>query len=424
MNRPSVNPNENDIRMRNSRAGGSHSQPGDTPPSSPAQTDDRASRACCFCCLTVKNGTGKPDRSGTKVAEPVNEEPLTIEEIRSWAESFDKLMKKPTGRKVFREFLRSEYSEENMLFWLACEELKQESSSEGVEEKARLIYEDYISILSPKEVSLDSRVREVINRNMVDPTPHTFDEAQLQIYTLMHRDSYPRFLNSQIYKKLIQQYSWSRYIIYVYIDYENTTRLVACTAMGKFYVCYECSVVQMTDMMWRPLRWRQCCDSVVIYGHQCFRWKLEAVSCITRQSIAFSHLKLILWCHLLRKRAKSDAWFPRLQSSPIEDESGGVRYSLVWMATDTVFSLLGLDAMFQRSYENSVHDLLLMENHVKRLCYFTNMDNFLRTFLLVWQKEIYEFQFFVGRVYVVCVNFILPYLLFIIFKNQKQAKRE
>ena len=40
-----------------------------------------------------------------------------------------------------------------MLFWLACEELKQEQNPEGVEEKARLIYEDYISILSPKEVS-------------------------------------------------------------------------------------------------------------------------------------------------------------------------------------------------------------------------------------------------------------------------------
>ncbi len=57
-----------------------------------------------------------------------------------------------TGRKVFREFLRSEYSEENMLFWLACEELKKEENPELVEEKARLIYEDYISILSPKEV--------------------------------------------------------------------------------------------------------------------------------------------------------------------------------------------------------------------------------------------------------------------------------
>jgi len=53
---------------------------------------------------------------------------------------------------VFREFLRSEYSEENMLFWLACEELKKEENPEVVEEKARLIYEDYISILSPKEV--------------------------------------------------------------------------------------------------------------------------------------------------------------------------------------------------------------------------------------------------------------------------------
>lgn len=60
------------------------------------------------------------------------------------------------GRKLFREFLRSEYSEENMLFWLACEELKTENNPELVEEKARLIYEDYISILSPKEVGEDA----------------------------------------------------------------------------------------------------------------------------------------------------------------------------------------------------------------------------------------------------------------------------
>lgn len=37
---------------------------------------------------------------------------------------------------------------------------------------------------------------------MMNPTPHTFDEAQVQIYTLMHRDSYPRFVNSQMFKKL------------------------------------------------------------------------------------------------------------------------------------------------------------------------------------------------------------------------------
>ena len=56
------------------------------------------------------------------------------------------------------------------------------------------------------QVSLDSRVREIINRNMVEPTPNTFDDAQLQIYTLMHRDSYPRFLNSQLFKTIMAQH--------------------------------------------------------------------------------------------------------------------------------------------------------------------------------------------------------------------------
>lgn len=65
------------------------------------------------------------------------------------------------GRKIFRDFLRCEYSEENILFWLACEELKQETNPEAIEEKARYIYEDYISILSPKEVYVDNWTKEI-----------------------------------------------------------------------------------------------------------------------------------------------------------------------------------------------------------------------------------------------------------------------
>ncbi|XP_055312054.1 regulator of G-protein signaling 17 isoform X2 [Sitodiplosis mosellana] len=162
---------------------------------------------CCSCsCAALKNA----EDNGPTRRDPASSELLcdgeqpTLEEIRSWGKSFDKLMRSPAGRKVFRDFLRCEYSEENILFWLACEELKVETNAEKIEEKARFIYEDYISILSPKEVSLDSRVREIVNRNMVEPTPHTFDEAQLQIYTLMHRDSYPRFVNSPLFKAIAQ----------------------------------------------------------------------------------------------------------------------------------------------------------------------------------------------------------------------------
>ena len=57
------------------------------------------------------------------------------------------------GRKVFRSFLRCEYSEENILFWLACEELRKERNNDRVEERARMIYEEYVSILSPREVN-------------------------------------------------------------------------------------------------------------------------------------------------------------------------------------------------------------------------------------------------------------------------------
>ncbi|XP_036891267.1 regulator of G-protein signaling 20 isoform X1 [Sturnira hondurensis] len=181
---------------------------------------NRGSNACCFCwccccscsCLTVRNQGQTPRTASHELRRddiPNHEESTTptLEEVSSWAQSFDKLMLTPAGRNAFREFLRTEFSEENMLFWMACEELKKEANKSIIEEKARIIYEDYISILSPKEVSLDSRVREVINKNMVQPSQHIFSDAQLQIYTLMHRDSYPRFMNSAVYKDLLQSLS-------------------------------------------------------------------------------------------------------------------------------------------------------------------------------------------------------------------------
>ncbi|CAK9293776.1 unnamed protein product [Gordionus sp. m RMFG-2023] len=188
-----------------------------SPTSGDNRKTERADKKCCFCwcgcCKCSWLPTQNERKSSIKKRESKHEsivlteaEPITYDEVRTWGTSFERVMKTPNGRATFRDFLKHEYSEENMLFYLACEELKKEKSQEAIEEKARLIYEDYISILSPKEVSLDSRVREIINQKMVDPTKDTFEEAQLQIYTLMHRDSYPRFLNSVFYKKLLDQY--------------------------------------------------------------------------------------------------------------------------------------------------------------------------------------------------------------------------
>ncbi|XP_063156033.1 regulator of G-protein signaling 20 [Candoia aspera] len=182
--------------------------------------ETRGSNACCFCwccccscsCLTVRNQDERTRAAAHEIRSemiPYCEESSvpTLEEVSTWSQSFDKLMRTPAGRNAFREFLRTEFSEENMLFWLACEELKKESNKNIIEEKVRRIYEDYVSILSPREVSLDSRVRGIINRNMLEPSKHTFDDAQLQVYMLMLRDSYPRFMNSAIYKDLVESLS-------------------------------------------------------------------------------------------------------------------------------------------------------------------------------------------------------------------------
>ena len=62
------------------------------------------------------------------------------------------------GVKIFHDFLKSQYSEENLLFWLAVEKLKKESDQAAVKELAQSIYRDYLSAESPKEASIKKYV--------------------------------------------------------------------------------------------------------------------------------------------------------------------------------------------------------------------------------------------------------------------------
>uniref|UniRef100_A0A8C9FLX4 RGS domain-containing protein n=1 Tax=Pavo cristatus TaxID=9049 RepID=A0A8C9FLX4_PAVCR len=149
------------------------------------------------CSLTVRNedrgdNAGRPTHTTKMESIQVIEECQnpTADEILSWAQNFDKMMKTPAGRNLFREFLRTEYSEENLLFWLACEDLKKEQNKKVIEEKARLIYEDYISILSPKEVKPKSIKSQQINKyaGIVEEflMSHTFSNSSLFLFVLIY----------------------------------------------------------------------------------------------------------------------------------------------------------------------------------------------------------------------------------------------
>lgn len=55
------------------------------------------------------------------------------------------------GQALFRAFLRTEFSEENLEFWLACDDFR--SCKEPKRStKAKKIYMDFIAIGAPKQV--------------------------------------------------------------------------------------------------------------------------------------------------------------------------------------------------------------------------------------------------------------------------------
>lgn len=56
------------------------------------------------------------------------------------------------GLAAFRAFLKSEFCEENIEFWLACEDFKKTKSPQKLSSKARKIYTDFIEKEAPKEV--------------------------------------------------------------------------------------------------------------------------------------------------------------------------------------------------------------------------------------------------------------------------------
>uniref|UniRef100_A0A8C6TSD8 Si:ch211-196h16.12 n=1 Tax=Neogobius melanostomus TaxID=47308 RepID=A0A8C6TSD8_9GOBI len=96
---------------------------------------------------------------------------------------------------AFRCFLRSEFSQENLDFWLACEDFR--GSPLNVQKsKACGIYNQFINPDAPHEVNLDAETRETLLSEMDSPCSDTFNTAQQRIFSLMAKDSFPRFLRS------------------------------------------------------------------------------------------------------------------------------------------------------------------------------------------------------------------------------------
>ncbi|XP_072294419.1 regulator of G-protein signaling 5-like [Eucyclogobius newberryi] len=129
----------------------------------------------------------------------------TLEECLRWKESFEKLLSCKYGLCAFTAFLVSEFSEENIAFYFACEEYRNCKVLSKLPSKAQKIFDEFICPDAPREINIDHETRDITRANMDAPSLSCFDSAQHKIYLLMVKDCYPRFLRSPAYKDLLHQ---------------------------------------------------------------------------------------------------------------------------------------------------------------------------------------------------------------------------
>ncbi|XP_062919900.1 regulator of G-protein signaling 5-like [Mobula hypostoma] len=125
-------------------------------------------------------------------------------EVLQWRESLEKLLMNSYGLAAFKAFLQSEHSEENIEFWMACEDYKATKSPIKMALKAKKIFEDFIEKDAPQEINVDHYTKEVTIKNLAEPSTSTFELAQKKVLSLMEKDSFSRFLKSEIYLELIK----------------------------------------------------------------------------------------------------------------------------------------------------------------------------------------------------------------------------
>ncbi|XP_021121131.1 regulator of G-protein signaling 7 isoform X7 [Heterocephalus glaber] len=123
--------------------------------------------------------------------------------VKRWGFGMDEALKDPVGREQFLKFLESEFSSENLRFWLAVEELKKRPIRE-VPSRVQEIWQEFLAPGAPSAINLDSKSYDKTTQNVKEPGRYTFEDAQEHIYKLMKSDSYPRFIRSSAYQELLQ----------------------------------------------------------------------------------------------------------------------------------------------------------------------------------------------------------------------------
>ena len=131
---------------------------------------------------------------------------------------------------IFQEFLKKEFSHENIYFWTACERYRKIKGDDEDSVKVRMaaaeeIIKRHLSSGAPEPVNVDSHARQAAQEG--PPTSHLFATAQKQIYNLMKFDSFSRFLKSELYKDSLGKFLLP--FFYLFLVKKNVRDILFCS---------------------------------------------------------------------------------------------------------------------------------------------------------------------------------------------------
>mmetsp|Transcript_35082 Transcript_35082/g.68882 ORF Transcript_35082/g.68882 Transcript_35082/m.68882 type:complete len:460 (+) Transcript_35082:48-1427(+) len=207
-----------------------------------------------FCVIIAVTGVLCTSTVWPLYASLKGSDPTTDLDIPENLSDLRSILSHDQGRDAFEQFLSKEFCVENLQFYMAVEDYRQflmknqdkRDKAAELSERAVSIYEKYILIDAPFQVNLPAAIFQDLQqtikmrfltgrrRTVTQTVPRkslssnskkiqnsllekkevktdtVFDAAQGEIYKLMERDSVPRFINSDTYRKLVMRWNDSK----------------------------------------------------------------------------------------------------------------------------------------------------------------------------------------------------------------------
>jgi len=121
-------------------------------------------------------------------------------------ESLDTVLADPLLKSAFAVHLVHEFAIESLRFWETASTWKNtyEANALRRDAMAEVIYETFVAPGSTMEINISYAQRGKTEANLDKETimPDCFDDALAEVYALMARDSFPRFVKSEAYREL------------------------------------------------------------------------------------------------------------------------------------------------------------------------------------------------------------------------------